>query len=126
METVKFVHKCVNKSLPDYFHSFFSHVSKSHDHCTRSTKHNDLVIPYYRTKRAQKSVKYRGSKLWNSIPDKIKKLNLNQDRPLAQLLSARYRCKRSGVRIPGQSNLHSVANDSPPLRRFFGAVLPRR
>ena len=28
--------------------------------------------------------------------------------------------------IPGQSNRHSVANDSPPLRRFFGAVLPRR
>ena len=43
-------------------------------------------------------------------------------RPLAQLLSARYRCGRSGVRFPGRSNRHSVANDSPPLRRFFGAV----
>ena len=48
------------------------------------------------------------------------------DRPIAQLLSARYRCGRSGVRFPGRSNRHSVANDSPPLRRFFGAVLPRR
>ena len=47
-------------------------------------------------------------------------------RPLAQSLSARYRCGRSGVRFPGRSNRHSVANDSPPLRRFFGAVLPRR
>ena len=43
-------------------------------------------------------------------------------RPLAQLLSASYRCGRSGVRFPGRSNRHSVANDSPPLRRFFGAV----
>ena len=48
---------------------------------------------------------------------------------LAQLLSARYRCGRSGVRcgksgvqFPGWSNRHSVANSSPPLRRFFGAV----
>ena len=48
------------------------------------------------------------------------------NRPLAQLLSARYRCGRSGVRFPGRSNRHTVANDSPPLRRFFGAVLPRR
>ena len=58
------------------------------------------------------------------------KLNLKQigeqDRPLAQLQSARYRCGRSGVRFLGRSNRHSVANDSPPLRRFFGAVLPRR
>ena len=48
---------------------------------------------------------------------------LRVDRPLAQSLSARYRCGRSGVRFPGRSNRHSVANDSPPLRRFFGAVL---
>ena len=45
-----------------------------------------------------------------------------KNRPLAQLQSARYRCGRSGVRPPGRSNRHSVANDSPPLRRFFGAV----
>ena len=45
---------------------------------------------------------------------------------LAQLLSARYWCGRSGFRLLGRSNLHSVANDSPPLQRFFGAVLPRR
>ena len=45
---------------------------------------------------------------------------------LAQLLSARYRCERSGVRFPGRSNRHSVANGSPSFRCFFGAVLPRR
>ena len=53
-------------------------------------------------------------------------VNSKLNRPLAQLLSARYRCGRFGVRFPGRSNRHSVANDSPPLRRFFGAVLPRR
>ena len=29
-----------------------------------------------------------------------------------------YWCGRSGVRFPGWSNWHRVANDSPPLRRF--------
>ena len=56
----------------------------------------------------------------------LEAVNFKEDRPLAQLQSARYRCGRSGVRFPGRSNRHSVANDSPPLRRFFGAVLPRR
>ena len=34
--------------------------------------------PHYRTKPAQISIKYGRSKLWNSIPAEIKKLNLNQ------------------------------------------------
>ena len=38
----------------------------------------------------------------------------------------RSRCGRSGVRFPGRSNQRSVANGSPPLRRFFGDVYPRR
>ena len=42
---------------------------------------------------------------------------------LAQLLSARYRCGKSWVRFPDRSYQNSVANDSPPLRRLFGAVL---
>ena len=29
-----------------------------------------------------------------------------------------YRSVRSGVKFPGRSNRHSVANGSPPLRRF--------
>ena len=45
---------------------------------------------------------------------------------LAQLLSARYRCGRSKARFPGRSNWHRIASGSPPPRRFFGAVLPRR
>ena len=31
----------------------------------------------------------------------------------------------SGVRFPGRSNRHSVANDSPPLGYLIGAVLAR-
>ena len=44
----------------------------------------------------------------------------------AQLLRHRYRCGRSGAQLSDGSNRHSVADRSPSLRRFFGAVLPRR
>ena len=39
-----------------------------------------------------------------------------------QAHKARYRCGRSVVRTPGRSHQRSVANGSPPLRRFFRAV----
>ena len=48
------------------------------------------------------------------------------DWPLAQLLSAHV-SGAGGLRFDSQANqIDSVANGSPPLRRFFGAVLPRR
>ena len=40
---------------------------------------------------------------------------------LAQLLSTRYRCGRSGARFPVGQIKNSVANSSPPV-----AVLPSR
>ena len=43
----------------------------------------------------------------------------------AQFLSIRFWCKISGVRYLGRSNRHIVANSPPPLRCFFGAMLPR-
>ena len=44
---------------------------------------------------------------------------------LAQLLSERYRCGRPRVPFLDRSNRHSVSYGLSPLRRFFGAVLPR-
>ena len=52
----------------------------------------------------------------------VLRLNFASEGRLAQLPSAPYWCGRSGVRFPGRSNRHSIANGSPPLRRFFGAV----
>ena len=123
-----------------------------HTRTTRLASYSsNLYLPRYKTNKMQRSFKFQRVKIWNSIPNDLRKLSFNQfkmkckkifffffffffflqkkkksNRPLAQLLSARYRCGRSGVRFPGRSNRHSVANDSPPLRRFFGAVLPRR
>ena len=75
-------------------------------------------VPYKRTVLlAEKwSVPYRTCVTYRTVLPSL------VDRPLAQLLSAHYRCRGSGVQFPGRSNRHSVANDSPPLQRFYGAV----
>ena len=54
MEMTKFVHKSV-------------HLSS-----------DNLAIPLFRTSRAQRSIKYQGSKVWNSIPTTIQRLKLKK------------------------------------------------
>ena len=44
---------------------------------------------------------------------------------LAQLLSARYRCGRSGVRFPDRSNRHSVATVATFVRSCVAQALSR-
>ena len=85
------------------------------------------VLTFFTFLNLHECMRFSGYKSPQELDAKFffKNININvliRNRPLAQLLSARFRCGRSGVRFPGRSNRHSVANDSPPLRRFFGAV----
>ena len=78
MEIAKFVHQSVNHSLPMYFQFYFHKVSMTHKRCTRSSSSDKLSIPLYLTNRAQRSIKYQGSKTWNSIPAVIRCLKLKK------------------------------------------------
>ena len=78
MEMAKFVHKSVNHSLPKYFQTYFHKVSLAHKHSNRSSSSVNLAIPLFRTNRAQRSFKYQGSKVWNSIPTAIQRLKLKK------------------------------------------------
>ena len=78
MEMAKFVHKSVNHSLPKYFQTCFHKVSLAHKRSTRSSSSDNLAIPLFRTNRAQRSIKYQGSKVWNSIPTAIQRLKLKK------------------------------------------------
>ena len=72
---------CTNtstKKLPDYFQNYFNKVSGNHGYSTRAATNNDLTIPFFRTKLCQKSFKYQGSKLWNSLPKNMTKLGYNK------------------------------------------------
>ena len=50
-----------------------------------------------------------------------------QNRLVGSVVYARgYQCCRSGFNFRAGQIAYSVANGSPPLQRFFGAVSPRR
>ena len=74
----KFVHKSVNHSLPKYFQTYFHKVSLARKRSTRSSSSDNLAIPLFRTSPAQRSIKYQGSKVWNSIPTAIQRLNVKK------------------------------------------------
>ena len=78
IESANFMHKYVNKNLPDYFQNYFNKVSGNHGYSTRAATNDDLTIPFFRTNRCQKSFKYQGSKLWNSLTKNMTKLGYNK------------------------------------------------
>ena len=78
MEMAKFVHKSLNHSLPKYIQTYFYKVSLAHKRSTRSSSSDNLAIPLFRTSHALRSIKYQGSKVWNSIPTAIQRLKVKK------------------------------------------------
>ena len=51
----------------------------SHSRYTRnSTKPNQYFIPFFHTSRSQRTIKFRGAKTWNAVPDDLKRINFYQ------------------------------------------------
>ena len=72
----KFMHKFTNKKLPATFNHFFTAVAKIHSRYTRnSTKPNQYFIPFFHTSRSQRTIKFRGAKTWNAVPNDLKRVN---------------------------------------------------
>ena len=66
-----FVYKQQNRSLPKIFDNYYRQNS---DICARSTRQsNELYTPLFRTKMGQKSLKYIGAKIWNSVNEITRK-----------------------------------------------------
>ena len=72
-ETAKIMHQHFNKALPLSLSSLFNKISAIHSRQTRSNVKDNLYIPKFSTNRCQKSFRYQGTKIWNSIPADIKK-----------------------------------------------------
>ena len=69
----KFMYKFIHKQLPVQFDNYFDNVHAIHKRSTRTSQmKNQLYIPRFRTNRLQRSIKYRGVKVWNDIPNEIK------------------------------------------------------
>ena len=77
LELAKIMHGCNNGQIPVRIEQIFTKSSKVHQYNTRQTINDGFFIPRIYSQSGKKSLQYRGSKLWNSIPSKIKKLPLS-------------------------------------------------
>ena len=75
LETAKFICSSMQNTLPQSFSDFFVKVSEISSLTTRSSgNRHSLYIPRYNTNRLQRSIKYQGVQIRNSIPPKIQNL----------------------------------------------------
>ena len=69
LNVLTFVYKAMNKISSVYFHNYFTPDSSVHSFGTRQATRGDLFISFKRTTLyGLKTVKYFGSKLWNTPP----------------------------------------------------------
>ena len=76
-ETAKCVYSCINNQVPSLFNNYFQRVNEVSQRSTRQSVNKlSLYIPRYPTTKLQRSIRYQGVNIWNSIPTEIKSLNL--------------------------------------------------
>ena len=76
-EIAKLVHDFLHDKLPSssvFSHLFQKSLQISHRFIRSSSNKNKLHIPLYRTNRLQRSIRYQGVSVWNSIPMEIQNL----------------------------------------------------
>ena len=77
-EIAKILYNYDNDCLPPSFDHYFTLTKNSHSRTTRFTSQEQMAIPFYKTNRLQRSIKYVGPKIWNSIPLEVQKCSFNQ------------------------------------------------
>ena len=75
----KFMHRYYLKCLPRSFNNYFLLIFSIHScHTRNAAKSNQYFIPQFSTSLLQRTIKFRGAKLWNSIPENLRKLEHEQ------------------------------------------------
>ena len=64
-----------HNKLPPLFSDYILPLKKIHCHNTRSSSSNKYLLPFFFTNKAQTIINYTGVKIWNKIPDLLKKLS---------------------------------------------------
>ena len=70
--TAKFAYIRNRLRLPLQFDNYFTLTKRVHSRNTRISLNNQLIIPLFKTQRTQRSIKYIGANLWNSIPEYLR------------------------------------------------------
>ena len=63
------LYKCLTGKAPDYLCSKFSFTNSTHDHDTRGTSSNSLVVPQFKNNSGKRLFQARAANLWNSSVD---------------------------------------------------------
>ena len=61
------MYKAKKKTIPMAFQSFGKKVTEDHERTTRASTSSKLFMPYCKTSKLQRSIKYQGALLWNSL-----------------------------------------------------------
>ena len=88
-----FMFKFQANQLPSSFSHYFQKTNMIHMKQTRSATNYNYFQPRYKTMKVQRTIKYQGAKLWNLIPDDIKKstsLNQFKKKKLKMFLLIKY------------------------------------
>ena len=66
------MHKFNNSKLPNSFNDYFKEVGQVRTRVTRASDRKDLVVIRCKKKVGEKSIKFAGAKLWNTLPSELK------------------------------------------------------
>jgi len=71
-EIAKFMFEFDKNKLPNFLNDYFCKTSQVHARFTPSAEKQLLYLPRYRTNCLQRSIKFRGVKIWNYLPNFLK------------------------------------------------------
>ena len=66
-----FMFSWVHGICPPIFNRYFHFCRETHSYHTRSS--GNISVPFFRLKSSQLSIRYMGVKVWNSLPDNVRK-----------------------------------------------------
>ena len=62
----------LEKALPDQFSNYFMKACQVYQKFTRASNHNNYFIPHSKSSKTQRSIKYQGPLVWNSLDSSLK------------------------------------------------------
>ena len=70
----KIMYRFIYDKVSLKFNNYFEYSSEVSTYTTRNLSKNNLFLPRFKNSTTQRSIKYVGVKVWNSISNSIKKL----------------------------------------------------
>ena len=90
-EVAKLMHNISQNKLPKKISSVFIPIKTIHSRTTwLASSGLNISLPFYRTEKLQRSYKFQGIIIWNSVPQEIKILSFNQFKIKFKHLVSKY------------------------------------